>query len=195
MKTQDFKKLTLLLIVIGFTLFTISCKKDNHDTNQNSSQELIQATINGTVLTCYKEDFAKYFVNSHLADAVFYKDQIDGCEKNSFELTIQNFNIDSAKNCNNTLLPHSHTLHNATIRYRNEVNDSLFRDYYLTSGVNSNVTIDIITTDDFIFGHFTGKLYTKEYLHVCGPIIPNDNPIIDSLNVINGTYIIKLQRE
>ncbi|MGD0711360.1 MAG: hypothetical protein ABR968_09280 [Bacteroidales bacterium] len=178
-----------------FALFIISCKKNNNNSDKNSTQEVMQASINGNVLNCYNKDYAIYKVNSHLTDAIFYKGQMTDCEKNAFELAIPDFNIDSAYNCFNHSFPFPKTLPNAIVRFRNEVNDSLFRDYYLYSGVNANITIDFITSDDLIAGHFTGKFYTREYLQVCGPIIPVNNPILDSLEVTSGTYIIKLQRE
>ena len=175
-----------------FFLF-ISCNKENDNKAlQNTNREFIKSIINDNQFICNNKQYADYIIKNHVIASCFYNGNSGGCGNNSLELDILKINIDSIIKSTNYFNQKSIDLKNATVRFRKQINDSLFRDYYLYSGKNSTITIDFITPDNYIMGQFSGKFYTYEYNRQCEAILDDNNYPLDSLYSTGGIFFFKV---
>lgn len=180
----------LIIVVVIF----FSCAKEKNSSSQTSKNEGIELTYGGNQFLCYNKNYAKYYLNDKIIAACFLKDYYDECSKNSLQLFILNMNFDSLKNSFNPLSPHVIILKKATVQFRLKLDSVMFQDYFLYTGNQSSFIIDLITPDDFIAGHFSGKLY-KEYNPQYCEMIPDDNIFHDSLDFSAGTFFFKIERK
>jgi hypothetical protein len=190
------RKICFFLFALAgvFFIFITGCKKDNEAPPPTSNKEGIELTYGSNQFLCYNKQYAIYYLHEKRIVACFLKNDFEGCDKNSLSIGIPNINFDSIKNSFNPLNPQEINLNKATVQFRKKVDTVMFQDYFLNPGSESAIIIDIITPDDFIAGHFSGKFYAPMHPQNC-EMIPSDENINDSLDLSSGTFLFKIEKQ